>query len=164
MKKIVRQSLIFLIPGLIQLLTTQFATAHGTGSRMLTDNKTVTAEFYYSDGEPMSYAEVLVFSPEDEKTEYQNGRTDRKGRFAFCPDTPGTWRIEASDGMGHKAVAGAEVQEEKTGETAAEKKSGKNISVQNAQSGTSSMLLKSVAGLSLIFNLFFVFFLRKRKN
>ncbi len=164
MKRIVIHGLIFLILGLIQLLSPQFAAAHGTGCRMLSDNRTVTAEFYYSDGEPMSYSEVLVFSPEDTKTEYQNGRTDRKGRFAFYPDTPGTWRIEANDGMWHKAVESADVQEEKTGETAAEKKSGKNISVQNAQNGTSSLLLKSVAGLSLIFNLFFVFFLWKRKK
>ncbi len=164
MKKIVRPSLIVMILLLIQMVSPQFTAAHGTGSRILNDGRAVTAEFYYSDGDPMSYAEVLVFSPENGKVEYQNGRTDQRGRFAFFPETPGTWRIEANDGMGHKAVTSVEVHGEKSAETEAEKKSGKSIAVQNAQSGTSFPVLKSVAGLSLIFNLFFVFFLWKRKR
>ena len=53
----------------------------------------------------MSYAQTMIFSPQDQKTEYQNGRTDRKGRFAFYPDIVGKWRIEVSDGMGHKVQA-----------------------------------------------------------
>ncbi|MEZ4526459.1 MAG: hypothetical protein R2941_11120 [Desulfobacterales bacterium] len=159
-----RRIVYILTAGLIGLICYGLAAAHGTGCRILTEDKAVTAEFYYSGGEPMSYAEVLVFSPEDEKIEFQNGRTDRKGRFAFCPDTPGKWRIEASDGMGHKAVAGVEVHEKTSAETEAEKKPQDQIAVQNGQSGTSSLLLKSAAGLSLTVNLFFVLFLWKRKN
>ncbi len=79
--------------------------AHGTGYKIIESSKAVVIEFYYSGGEPMSYAQVLVFSPQDQKTEYQNGRTDRKGRFAFYPDISGNWRIEISDGMGHKVQA-----------------------------------------------------------
>jgi nickel transport protein len=145
---------------LIHLLHPHFAWAHGTDSRILGDNKAVTAAFYYSDGEPMSYAKVLVFSPQDQKTEYQNGRTDRQGRFAFYPDTPGIWRIEASDGMGHQAQSSVQVGETKSEEKNAEKE----IFVPNKQTGTSSVLLKSITGLSLIFNIFFVMYLWKRKK
>lgn len=152
MKKLLEYSL-FLV--LIHLSNPQFASAHGAGSRILGDNKAVTAEFYYSDSEPMSYAKVLVFSPQDQKTEYQNGRTDRQGRFAFYPDTPGTWRIEANDGMGHKAQCPVEVSDVK----ADEKKAEKQIPVRN-----SSISVKCISGLSLIFNIFFVIYLWKRKK
>ncbi|OQX27537.1 MAG: hypothetical protein BWK80_04835 [Desulfobacteraceae bacterium IS3] len=145
---------------LIRLLHPQPASAHGTGCRILRTDKTIAAEFYYSDGEPMSYAGVLVFSPQDSKTEYQNGRSDRKGRFAFYPDTPGIWRIEANDGMGHKAQTSLEVSYVKAGENKAEKE----IPVQNRQTRTLSTLLKCISGLSLIFNIFFVFYLLKRKS
>ncbi len=158
MKKMLEYSLFFVF---IPSVNPQFTAAHGTGYRILGDNKAVTAEFYYSDGEPMSYAGVLVFSPGDEKTEYQNGRTDRQGRFAFYPDKNGAWRIEANDGMGHKAQGSFEVREEKSDKTEAEKK----IVVQNERTGSSSsLLLKSVAGISLIFNLYFGFYLLKRKH
>ncbi len=163
MKKIIVYSLLFGLFMFIRWFCPQPVAAHGTGCRILSDNKAMTAEFYYSDGEAMSYAGVLVFGPGDEKTEYQNGRTDRNGRFAFYPDKNGTWRIEANDGMGHKAQAAVEVREEKSAETEAEK----NISPSHAESGnkgTSSMLLKSVLGLSLIFNIFFVIYLWKRNR
>ncbi|NJL59968.1 MAG: DUF4198 domain-containing protein [Desulfobacteraceae bacterium] len=81
------------------------ASAHGTGYRILENSRAIVVEFYYSGEEPMSYAQVLVFSPQDRKTEYQNGRTDRKGRFAFYPDIAGAWRIGVSDGLGHKVEA-----------------------------------------------------------
>jgi nickel transport protein len=81
------------------------AAAHGTGFRILDGQRPVAVEFVYSSGAPMAYAEALVWSPGDDGVEYQNGRTDRKGRFAFLPDAPGTWKISVRDGRGHKAVA-----------------------------------------------------------
>jgi len=158
MKKIIIHGL-FLT--LILLINPQFTMAHGTGYRILSDNKAVTAEFYYSDGEPMSYASVLVFGPGEEKTEYQNGRTDRQGRFAFYPDKNGTWRIEANDGMGHKAQGSVDILEKKSAETEPEKK----VAVQNERTeSSSSLLFKSVTGLSLIFNLYAGFYLWKRRT
>ena len=85
------------------------AYAHGTAYRMIGDATVVTMEFFYSDKEPMRYAEVLVYSPKDERTEFQNGRTDRNGRFSFCPDTTGTWRMEVKDGTGHNVKSRVEV-------------------------------------------------------
>ena len=84
--------------------------AHGTDHRVMDNNNAVVVAFSYSDGEPMRYAGVLVYSPEDGQVEYQNGRTDLNGNFAFYPNVPGPWRIEASDGMGHKETGQIEVR------------------------------------------------------
>lgn len=59
----------------------------------------------YDDGQPMSYAEVKIFSPDDPKVEYQNGRTDKNGRFSFWPEEGGEWKVTVSDGLGHSVVA-----------------------------------------------------------
>ena len=53
----------------------------------------VLVQFAYSSGEQPTYAKVEVYSPADDKVEFQNGRTDAQGRFAFMPDAPGRWRI-----------------------------------------------------------------------
>jgi nickel transport protein len=60
----------------------------------------ITAEF--DDGEPASYAQVKIYSPDGGQIEYQNGRTDKNGCFAFLPDRPGEWNITIVDGMGHR--------------------------------------------------------------
>jgi nickel transport protein len=78
---------------------------HGTGYRLLENTADVALEFRYSSGEPMAYAEVLIWHPEDTKIEYQNGRTDRLGRFAFLPNAPGNWKVVVKDGMGHQVTA-----------------------------------------------------------
>ncbi|MFC1848682.1 hypothetical protein ACFL27_00615 [candidate division CSSED10-310 bacterium] len=55
----------------------------------------------YDDGTPMSYCEVKVYSPADGETEFQQGLTDKNGRFLFYADVSGEWRITVDDGMGH---------------------------------------------------------------
>jgi len=59
--------------------------------------------FKYSDGSPASYASVKIWSPASDSLEYQNGRTDKNGRFSFIPDIDGKWRIIMNDGVGHRA-------------------------------------------------------------
>lgn len=76
------------------------AWAHGVGYAV-DSSKTACVRIFYDDGKPMSYAKVKVFGPDDGTIEHQNGRTDKHGRFAFVPDAPGKWRVEAGDGMGH---------------------------------------------------------------
>ena len=61
-------------------------------------------QFAYAGGQVPTYAKVEVYSPADAKVEFQNGRTDAQGRFAFMPDTPGQWRIIMADNMGHRVV------------------------------------------------------------
>lgn len=148
----------FLILAVILCCRPDSAMAHGTEYRFLRDASTVTLEFFYSDEEPMGYAEVLVFGPQDQEVEYQNGRTDRQGRFAFYPETFGTWRIEVDDGMGHKEVGIVEVQ----GETSRDAEP-RDIQTSDArQSGMPSVFIKTIAGLSLILNLAFALYLWKR--
>ncbi|GBC61402.1 hypothetical protein DENIS_2362 [Desulfonema ishimotonii] len=133
--------------------------AHGVGYRVLeSTDRAVVVECYYSDGKPMSYAETLVFGPKDSDIEYQNGRTDRHGRFAFFPDINGTWRIETGDGMGHKVEGTAEVR-------AAE--AGKKEAVSVAKGGTAEkppVTLGAFLGVSLIFNLCCAILLMRRKQ
>lgn len=75
------------------------------------EGKTVIIKIVYDDGEPMSYAEVKIFSPGNKDIEYQNGRTDKNGCFAFLPDQIGKWKVIVNDGMGHGVVTEAEVKE-----------------------------------------------------
>lgn len=158
MKQTSRYGLAFWIFAVIQCCCPDSAMAHGTGYRFLRDATTVTVEFFYSDGEPMCYAEVLVFGPQDQEVEYQNGRTDRQGRFAFYPEIPGAWRIETNDGMGHKAVGTVEVQDGTLGEAKL-----KNIrTADTRQPAMPSVFIKTIAGLSLILNLVLVFSMCKR--
>ena len=75
------------------------------------EGETVIIEVAYDDGEPMSYAEVKIFSPDNKDIEHQNGRTDKNGCFAFLPDQPGEWKVIVNDGMGHGVVTEVKVKE-----------------------------------------------------
>jgi nickel transport protein len=157
MKKTCQYILMILIFCTFLFCYSDFTLAHGTGHRMITDRAAVTVEFFYSDNEPMSYAEVFVFGPHDHEVEYQNGRTDQKGRFSFYPSEPGVWRIEAGDGMGHKEVGTIEVQKE-----IADEVTSKNIPAMDAgRSAMPSVFIRTITGLSLILNLFLIFYIWK---
>ena len=132
------------------------AAAHGTDYRVLDPAPVIAAEFFYSDKEPMRYAEVLVFSPENRDVEYQNGRTDKNGRFAFCPETPGKWRIRVNDGMGHAVRAEIPVDPTETG-----KKEINGLSDKKPLAAASKWL-KIILGLSLVLNIFLVIYVKKK--
>ena len=66
----------------------------------------------YNDGTPMSYSEVKVYSPEDKETEFQQGFTDKNGRFVFFPDVKGKWKIIVNDGIGHGIATDISIEEE----------------------------------------------------
>ena len=74
--------------------------AHGVGARV-SETPGVVVDLYYADGDVMAFAEAKAFSPADPANPFANGRADRQGRFAFAPDTPGAWRVEARDHEGH---------------------------------------------------------------
>jgi nickel transport protein len=84
----------------IFLLTSGIAYAHGV-FHQITKKEAIVITAEHDDGEPMSYADVKVYSPGGEKIEHQNGRTDKNGRFAVVPDIPGEWKITIDGGMGH---------------------------------------------------------------
>lgn len=102
-----KASLIFFI---IMFVGTNELLAHGVVYEVSKEEAFII-KIAYDDGVPMSYAEVKIFSPSDQKIEYQNGRTDKNGRFVFFPDKAGKWKIEINDGMGHGVVTNISVGE-----------------------------------------------------
>lgn len=84
--------------------------AHGVVYEVKED-KTIIIKVAYDDGEPMNYAEIKIFSPDNKNIEHQNGRTDKNGCFAFLPDEIGEWKVVVNDGMGHGVVTEVKVEE-----------------------------------------------------
>lgn len=142
--------------------------AHGTDYRLIGKDAVVAAEFFYSDKTPMRYAEILIFSPKNKKVEYQNGRTDRNGRFAFLAETPGEWQMKVNDGMGHAVHATVTVNpaksESKTTGEMSSGNQGNEVSKKNGSLfGEASVGVKLVFGLSILLNVFLSVYVWKRK-
>ncbi|MFP3999211.1 MAG: hypothetical protein ACLFUN_05145 [Desulfobacterales bacterium] len=141
---------------------TDRAIAHGTDHEVIDPGPAAAVEFTYADGSPMSYAEVLVYSPEDDETEHQNGRADANGRFVFYPDKPGKWRIQADDGTGHLEKASVEIsagdeEKDEKGSAAADDK-------DSRQSGVGGLprIWAAVLGVSIILNIFSGFYILRK--
>ncbi len=94
----------------------------------------VTAQF--GGTEPATFCQVAVFSPAKADTEFQTGRTDARGRFAFVPDAAGSWRVVVDDEMGHRQEATVEW----TGGTGAAPEGGAVPGWQKALTGASLLL------------------------
>lgn len=143
------------------------AFAHGTDYRLIGKDSVVVAEFFYSDKTPMRYAEILVFSPKNEKVEYQNGRTDQNGRFAFLAETPGEWQMKVNDGMGHAVHATVTVnsvnsEPKNTGEVSSKRRN-ELSKKKDFLFGEAPMGVRLVFGLSILLNLFLGVYVWKRK-
>ncbi len=112
--------------------------------RQATEAIEVTAQ--YDTGEPLTEAQVLVFSPEDPQNPWSQGRTDDQGRFWFRPDQDlvGTWEVIVRQ-AGHGGLVTVEVEE--TGAATAE-----NPAAEGDDSG-SSMQSASVNGVNDVANL-----------
>ena len=97
-----------------------------------------------------AYAEAKLYGPDSADVEFQNGRTDAQGRFAFLPDKPGTWTIVVADNMGHKVSHPMTITLSDEG----------TVEREVAPSGFSESLLalpvlfRAVLGVSLLLNLF----------
>ena len=163
----------FLSVALMCFLVTPIAVfAHGTDYRVIESDQVAAAEFFYSDKTPMRYAEVLVFSPENDKVEFQNGRTDASGRFAFFAETPGDWRVEVNDGMGHAVHAKVSVSPETpeansfgdNSETDKKKAHSTVTEKKHALLGDASTGVKMFLGLSVLLNLFLGLYVWKGKG
>ncbi len=68
----------------------------------------VCVSFFFAGGEPMNYAEIEVYAP-DEKISFQKTRTDKNGIFCFMPDKKGTWKV-ITKGETEHGLHGAEVE------------------------------------------------------
>jgi nickel transport protein len=144
----------------IALMVISASPAFGHGvSYGMAESKALTVFFAYTGSEPMSYVPVLVFGPQSTPDlEYQNGRTDAQGKFAFVPDRSGEWRVEASDGTGHKGVMTVTVTEDML-------TSGDGAYSAARSAGTPPMAERTILGLSLLANLCLAgLLLRKRKG
>lgn len=154
------------------LCCTGRAQAHGVTitTRVLAYEGVVTALCRYSTGEPLAYAAITVHGPEYTDIEFQNGRTDALGRFAFLPSAPGTWRIGVDDGMGHQS--GAIIETKQGGN---ETVSSSMVAPSGLQSGTADhsalralhalpLWLAALFGVSLMANVFFVLAQAKKRR
>ncbi|MFO7965491.1 MAG: hypothetical protein R6U50_16320, partial [Desulfobacterales bacterium] len=113
---------------------------------------------------PMAFAEVLVFSPKNDKIEHQNGRTDQNGRFAFLADIPGKWQVKVNDGMGHAVHATVTVIEPKTAGEFSETGTDGISEEKNAMFAEASMGTKLFLGLSILLNLVLGAYVWRRKK
>ncbi len=140
---------IFLVFYIIMLWGENSALAHGVEYE-IRENKAAIIKISYDDGEPMSYAEVKIFSPYNAGIEYQNGRTDSNGCFAFIPDKPGEWKVVVNDGMGHGISKKVTIME------------GLNVDIVNKGF---YRWQKLITGISIIFGLTgLIFYIRVRKT
>jgi len=90
--------------GVFLLFLTQFSPVLGHGIQVTAFQDGIGIEVRYSNGKPMIESQVEIYSPGDRESLYQQGKTDRNGRFAFLPDTGGIWQIEVTDSQGHGVV------------------------------------------------------------
>jgi hypothetical protein len=129
--------------------------AHGVDISDVTGRQDVhTVRFSYTDGTPMLFAKVKVFPPSSPDAPAQESIADRNGYFSFVNDESGEWRLTAEDGMGHRGEIMVTVGGE--AETAA--------GTQNpAPSGNLPEPFAAVLGLSLILNVFGLWYLMKKK-
>lgn len=76
-------------------------------------------DIYYADGTKFAFESYEIYSPDNDKTAYQVGRTNAIGRIAFVPDRSGKWKIKAFSDDGHGTTFEIDVKE---GATISEKK------------------------------------------
>jgi len=116
-----------------------------------------TVRFIYSTGDPMSYAKTRVYPPSSPDTEILQSLCDRNGYFSFVADEAGEWRVTVEDGMGHKGeitvMAGDASGAAGNGSSDAEQ--------SDASAGLKGLplVLRCILGLSLILNVFAVWFI-----
>lgn len=130
------------------------ASAHALLAKELDAGDARVVEFVYSTGGTANYAEVKVYAPDNADVEFQNGRTDALGRFAFLPGKPGTWTVVVADGMGHKVSHPVAVAQ-----------SGERVEEVPATGLTaSSKLFPALLGISLLMNFFLLLALFRRRS
>jgi len=114
-------------------------------------------EARYDSGDPVSHAEVTIYSPADPEEPFQTGVTDRNGRFLFSPDADGEWKVVISDWTGHGGTKRIRFAADPEG-------SGQ----ETVSDGPVSRWMKVISGISVIFGitgiLFFAAARRERKR
>ena len=135
---------------LLLLLTTALS-AHTVDYQV--DQKTAVIVTVRMGEEEASYSEYEVFSPKDQETPYQLGRTDAQGRVAFLPSEVGTWRIKVAADSQH-GLHGADI----------EVKVEQDMTVQLSTRPLVAKHTRLVVGISVLFGLFGLFSLFRAKK
>jgi len=91
--------------GVIALLMAFAVQAHDLAVLPRAAGEVVLVTAQFGGTEPAAFCQVVVFSPAKADAEFQTGRTDARGRFAFQPDVSGRWRVIIDDEMGHRQEA-----------------------------------------------------------
>ena len=166
MHSLYTRSVASLVFGALLLLGAAQAQAHALYAAHTWQGTVALVQFAYAGGSVPTYAKVEVYSPADAKVEFQNGRTDAQGRFAFMPDTPGQWRIIMADNMGHRVEHAVDVSTgqspdsqtaqgagaaQNTGQDATQAKVAQRVATPGV--GSFSVPLRIVLGLSLLANM-----------
>ena len=147
---ITRNMAAIVLGALLSLVASQ-AQAHALYAAHTWQGAVALVQFAYAGGEQPTYAKVEVYSPADSKVEFQNGRTDAQGRFAFMPDAPGQWRIIMADNMGHRVEHAVEVSAGRSPAQADVKNAGDTAATPGV--GGFSIPLRILLGLSLLANM-----------
>jgi nickel transport protein len=84
------------------MLTAWTAWPHDLTSRSELRGGVVVIRSTYGSDEPAAFLAVEVRSPGG-TIEFQTGRTDIRGVFAFVPDRDGEWAVTLDDETGHKS-------------------------------------------------------------
>lgn len=121
---------------------------HGIELELITGGHGIRAYFYK--GDPIASAGVRVWAPGNDSEPFQEGWTDANGCFMFYPHTGGTWRIDIDDGMGHVARKVIEVSPDGV--------------VSSRAPYRGSRVQGVITGLSVIFGLFGIYALRRRRG
>lgn len=87
---------------LLVLLLPSVAWPHDLDATVTVHPHSVVVAAAYGGSEPAPYISAGVFSPADPQREFQSGRTDARGVFAFVPDRPGVWQCILDDELGHR--------------------------------------------------------------
>ena len=142
--RIYKEKLILLICVIVSVLVlTRNASPHGVLGKIIMQ-KGVLVEAEYDDGEPMSYSSTEIFDSE-ENLPFQAGRTDRNGRFLFCPDKSGDWKVIVNDGMGHRLALKTHIDKSLALSTINSQQTAKNSNLSRYE--------KALMGISVIFGI-----------
>lgn len=114
-------------------------------------DKGIGVEVMYADGSLFTYSDAVVYCPDSDE-EFQQGLTDKNGRFLFFPDREGDWELRVDDGMGHGIVAKITV--------------GGDLKIKKRESGVGFKIWQKILiGISIIWGftgIYFYFFTRKK--
>jgi nickel transport protein len=92
---------VILLISLSIMVSTGTALAHGVTVDISIEGGVVILGASYSPTQPLVDASVFIYSPAEPENEWQTGKTDRTGHFAFIPDAEGEWSVVIDDQKGH---------------------------------------------------------------